>query len=145
MRLILLAMLLVLTGCRIYHDRLSVTNEYITRKYLASYHVLTPDPMQCCPPAGKRMTIHWWLEEEFNGYQQIELQVVIRLKNRELDEFVIPIETPRGSYVYDLLNDDYFCTGGILTYQILMVADGEVIDDYTHALWAELIEFDIDD
>lgn len=144
MRLIILALVL-LTGCRYHFERLSVTNEYITQKYLASYHVLTPDPNQCYPPAGKRMTIHWSLDEEFDCYKHVELNVVIRLKTRELDEFVIPVETPSGYYIYDLLNDDYYCSGGILTYKIEMIADGAIIDDYTHALWAELIEFNIEE
>lgn len=143
MKFFYFTLLLSFVGC--CHPKLEVINDYITIKSLASYHVETPDPLICCPPLGQRLMVHWRLGKEFYQYSQVVLDFKIRFKNREVHNFTYPVECQSGYTCYDVIRKDYFTTRGILTYDIKLMGDGEVLDEWRHVLWQELIHFDIEE
>lgn len=129
---------LLLSSCT--RERIGVSNEYILLRHLASYHVNTPDPRQICPPEGQRLNVYWNLEKEFQQYNEMHLEFVIRYRNHEEEILTIPIKHPIGSYVYYILNKRYWSTGGVLAYKLDLWADGELIEEWTHLLWTEWIQ-----
>ncbi len=130
---------LLLTGCS--HDRLAVFNEYLLPERLACYHVGTPDPEFYCPPVGQRLTIQWSLYRDICNYKEMSLRIWIRYRNHTENTEEIPIPQANGMFTIDLIRREFFETGGMLAYKIQLIGDGEVIDEWQHTLWVELIKF----
>lgn len=118
---------------------LTVQTEYLSHENLASFHVGTPDPRLRNPPLGQRLVVSWSLPG-WDNVTPYELIVQIRFKNGTSSFEQIPIDRPKGTYVYSLLNEEYFSNGGFKTYVARISRDGEVIEEWRHQLWANLIE-----
>src|SRR5271156_280174 len=56
-RYLTIVALLLLSGCRQYY--LSLCQEWVDVRYLASTHVKTPDPRQEHPPIGQKLILDW--------------------------------------------------------------------------------------
>lgn len=133
-----LLLALALVACA--PNKLTVHTEYITQEFLASYHVDTPDPLLLNPPIGQRLVIQWVLPRQYRCLDDLHLHVKIRFRNRQEISFDIPLNKLIGFYCYELLNEEFCKTKGILTYKIDLMGGGEVLDEWRHQLWAELIE-----
>lgn len=138
---VVLSTLLLVTGCNISLFRqLSVRTDYVTRSDLASLHVNTPDPRKSCPPLGQRLTISWDLDRAtMRRYQRLFLSARVILHNHEEVAFSIPITCNCGSYVYSLLNEEYFSKNGILTYKVELWGDDTLLDLWQHQIWTEIV------
>jgi 3-deoxy-7-phosphoheptulonate synthase len=133
-----LLLLTVFSGC--VREKLSAFSEYVNREDLASYLVGTPDPSLNYPTVGQRLYIHWDLPKEYAGQ---ELMLKLTMRFRDKSEIVQPVELYQlfGTYVFELLNDDFFDRQGFLTYKIELFADQEPIEKWCHQMWVELITF----
>jgi hypothetical protein len=123
---------------------LTVQTEYLSHENLASFHVGTPDPRLANPPLGQKLIVSW----KFRYYcpqVNYDLIVKIRFKDGELVERIIPVTCPKGTYVYALLNDDYFKRGGFKTYVASIGIDGEIMEEWRHQLWVNVIEIPRDE
>lgn len=138
-RVFLLFIIPFLCGC--CDNTLSVYTDYVSHHNLASYYIATPDPALNNPPIGQRLIVSWTLPKRYLCYDEIHLDVTIRLRNRELVSFEVPICKRIDSFIYPIMNERYCETGGILSYKIDVVADGEVTEEWRHQFWVELIEF----
>lgn len=136
--LLLLAFLCFSTSCQ---QRLSVQTQYLTYEDLASFYVHTPDPQINNPPAEQHLIITWDLAKCYYE-QQKTLNIRVRLKNREKIEESVPFRCPKGMYTFKIYKDRFFETGGILTYKVEIVAGKEVVEEFRHQFWTELIEFE---
>lgn len=134
---ILLVLAFVATGCVKHHIRLQT--DYLSRENLASYHVGTPDPLLYCPPIGQRLIMSWSVP--YGWIHELDLKIQLRMIFRDHTEECVEITLARayGLFTYCLVNDDYFEKGGILTYQATLIKGDEVIDEWRHQLWTELI------
>lgn len=135
----LLLLFAVLSGC-VRHKGLSAFSEYVNREDLASYIIGTPDPSLNYPDVGQRLYISWNLPNE---YSDSELLIELTMRFKDRTEIVLPIKLCRisGTYVYELLNDEYFSRKGFLTYKIELFADGLRIENKCHQMWVESINF----
>jgi hypothetical protein len=133
-------LLLCLTSCGT--TRLVVQTKYFSHEDLASFYVNTPDPLQNNPPIGQSLLIFWKLGNEFCKYSDIRVNFIIRFRDKTQIEKSFQVTKPRGYYTYSLFSDDYFKSGGIVTYRAELIADGVVIDEWRQHLWKELIVFD---
>lgn len=134
----LFALLCFSTACQ---QRLSVQTQYFTYEDLASFYVHTPDPQVNNPPAEQRLVITWDLPSCYRESEKT-LNIHVRLKNREKIEESIPLNSPKGTYIFTICKDRFFETGGYLTYKIEVLADGKIVEEFQHQLWTELIEFE---
>jgi hypothetical protein len=136
---LLLLLCTFLSGC-VSGDRLSAFSEYVNREDLASYRVGTPDPSLNYPTIGQRLFISWKLPSEY-ACQELMLKLTMRFRDRT--EIVQPVILHQisGTYVFELLNDDYFNHKGFLTYKIELFADQQLVDRWCHQMWVELITF----
>jgi len=130
----------IFTGCTL--KRLTVQTNYISCETLASYYVGTPDPRLNNPPTGEQLIISWALPVPYLKYQDLHLEMKIRFHNREEIVQKVPIKKSKSSYIYSLLNEDYFTKKGILTYKVSVIGDECVLEEWKHQLWTELITFD---
>lgn len=136
--LVSLIVVLLLSSCR--RQTLEVDLEYVSNQKLASYHVRTPDPALQFPSVGQTLTIRWNLPEQMLPQTSI-IWVKIRYRNHTQTSFGIKPKKVNGQWTYRLLNDDYFSTLGILSYQVTLYDKEIPIAVSEHQLWVEMIEF----
>jgi hypothetical protein len=129
--------LLLFTGCRQYY--LSVCQEWVDVRYLASTNVSTPDPRQEHPPIGQMLILDWRVPSDiFKKKPEVVLDLV--LWDYTAREIRIPIKRRMDFTTYRLFDEDYEKSGGILTYKAKIVTeDGEVFREWKHQLWVNLI------
>lgn len=129
--------LLLLPGCRQYY--LSVCQEWVDERYLASTNVSTPDPRKDHPPIGQMLILDWRVPSDvFKKKPEVVLDLV--LWDYTAREIRIPIKRRMDFATYRLFDADYEKSGGILTYKAKIVTeDGEVFREWKHQLWVNLI------
>ncbi len=111
----------------------------MTKDYLASTHVKTPDPRQACPPHGQKVILSWTVPRRILAKDpQILFHVIYN--NHTEKTFVYPIRTRTGTEVYSLLDHEFNETKGLLTYRAdIVTPDCEVFRSWKHQLWVKLI------
>jgi hypothetical protein len=126
-----------LPGCRQYY--LSVCQEWIDIRYLASSHVSTPDPRQEHPPVGQKLILDWRVPKEiFNEKPEVVLNLI--LWDYTTRQVRIPIKRRMDFSTYWLLDEEYQKTGGILTYKATIeTQNGKIFREWKHQLWVNLI------
>ncbi len=137
--LLLLSALMLFVSCQ--QQRMIVESRYLSRARLASSFVGTPDPRQYCPTVGQELTFTWRLPE-FDNEEDLKLLLTVRFRNRNSECLEVPVNRFRGSFTYQLLDDDYWEANGIVTYKIELYAGENVIDCWYHQVWSEEICFD---
>lgn len=135
----LLLCLLILNSCA-SKDTLSAFTEYVTREQLASYIIGTPDPALNSPPVGQKLYISWNLPLEYNDCE-LFIKLKIRFKDKSEIEEWIKINKRSGTYVYALLNKEYFNRKGFLSYKIELYGNDLLIKEWCHQMWVEIIKF----
>lgn len=139
-RFIFLGLCLLLTGCQAH--LLNVQTQYLTRENLASFYVGTPDANQHCPAIGQRLLIDWVLPKDFLCYPELSLSIKVRYKNHKEEEVSVPIKDKKGTCLYNVFNDKFCETGGVVTYKIDLKTEQTVLESWVHPLWRELITFE---
>lgn len=123
--------------------RLDVQTRYLSHENLASYYVRTPDPALECPIVGQRLLIQWSLSKrEFEG-KDLQLYLKLRFRNHQEQEITRILCRNQGVYLYDLTNQAYCESGGLLTYHVEIRQGDCVVESWTHPLWTTLIQFDL--
>ncbi|NGX60719.1 MAG: hypothetical protein K940chlam9_00187 [Chlamydiae bacterium] len=116
---------------------LECRTEYLRPDYLASWQISTPDPCLDCF-YGEQIVVRWDLPR-----RDVEATLLLHLRygNRETETVMRSLHTPKGYWTYRLVNDPYWCKEGILSYRAEIWQNGELLTDWTHHLYTELIEF----
>lgn len=120
---------------------ITVFSEYVSIENLASYSVNTPDPYLNNPAVGQKLYISWNVSDFSCKQFPLELKLFIRFRNRTEAVESFAINKTMGSYVYQLLGEEYFEKEGILCYKIQLLNDQEVLDEWRHQIWVDLITF----
>jgi len=133
-----LIILLLLSSC--YKNHLYVQHDKLDSTYLASTHVGTPDPRQKHPPSGQRICIAW--DFPLSQYREnLSLALTVRFWDNKQDVFVHKIPRKRGYISYKFQDDTLDKTNKILTYKVDIInEDGQIVDQWKHQFWKELIE-----
>jgi hypothetical protein len=97
----------------------------------------TPDPLLLCPPLGQRLLISWNKCEP-----SMTLKLTVRFHNSEEAVFSTSIKKSKGTYIYELLGQDYLDKGGILTYKAELLQGNILVCLWKHQLWAERINIE---
>ena len=135
-------MALLLFGC--HRSPLICRSEYLYPDYLASAHVLTPDPCRECF-FGQQIVIRWDVKRHcLSREQSLELVLHVRYGTREQAVFTWPVTRSSGYRIYRLVNDEYWCNEGIVSYKAELYKDGAPIADWEHHLWVDIIEIESD-
>ena len=135
-----LGILIGSNSCNLH--RLDVQTQYLSRENLASFHINTPDPHLDHPIIGQRLLIQWCLPSQEVEEQTLFLYLIVRFRNHEQKEFKIPVDANRGYTVFDFTGQDYWESGGLLTYKAEIRNDSCVVASWKNPLWANLITFD---
>jgi hypothetical protein len=132
-----LFILFLAVGCDKYY--VSVAQQWIDVRYLASTHVKTPDPRQDHPPVGQMMIVDWRVPKELLR-KKPRIQLTILFWNYTEKIITFPINQRMGWVTYKILDEEYDQTKGILTYKAEITdEDGSLFREWKHQLWVELI------
>ncbi|MEZ5315668.1 MAG: hypothetical protein R3E91_05640 [Chlamydiales bacterium] len=125
---------LFLYGC--YHCPLDCRSESLYPEYLASQHILTPDPYDHCF-FGQQIVIRWNIKKED---PPLRLLLHVRYGTREYTTFSYSLTKSSGYQIYRLINEAYWDHEGIISYKAEMYKEDRKIADWEHHLWTEIIE-----
>lgn len=131
--------LVSLTSCM--NEGLTVHMDYISHENLASTFVGTPDPLLETALVGQRLIISWWVPLSHVNCRDYEICLKLRYGNKEEATASFSFTGRQGWYVYALTNEEFFDKGGIKTYYVQLYAGDELLDEWKHQLWVDLIEF----
>jgi len=51
----------------------------------------------------------------------------------------MPLNKQCGWAIKPFVNQDYWCHGGLISFKAELLQNDKVIDDWTHFLWADII------
>ncbi|MBI2743474.1 MAG: hypothetical protein HYX48_06110 [Chlamydiales bacterium] len=134
------SLLILLASCG--GSYLSVRQEWIDARYLASTYVATPDPRQAHPPTGQKLVIHWWVP---SALLEKKPQLIIKIIYWNFTEktITLPLNRRTGYETCSVLDKEYEETQGILTYRVEIVTDdNQIYKEWTHKLWVNLVKID---
>jgi len=131
---ILLITLLLTTSCtkRCVKARL----EAITAGYRASSHVGTPDPLKACF-YGQQIVVSWKVAKTCKNLKLTLSYITGALKLEKVD---LPIDSYRGAISYRLINQDFKCRKGILTYKVELHSEGVLLGCFKPRSWVEWVD-----
>ena len=105
----------------------------------ASRFAKSPDPRALNPPKGEKLYINWSLPIQFEAHKY-RMQVDLVYRNLTKETLVFPIKRRAGAKIIELLGKEFTEKKGFLVYKLQIVSiDGEVVTDYTHRMWVDLI------
>ena len=142
MRFISFILCLLLTTACSSNCHVSVRTDYLTKQALASYQVKTPDPRLNNPSVGQRLIISWKFPSYYLNYKNFHFRLTVRFTNCSQITENICIKDRWSTYVFALLNEDFFEKKGIRSYKIEVIGDDKVLEEWHHHLWVELISFE---
>jgi len=137
-----LLLLTLLASCYNNPTVLSVHTDYLSHETLASYHVNTPDPRLSNPSIGQRLIISWSVPKDYLNYENLRLKITMRFRTREEVVETVYLAKKSGTVVYNLLNDDYITTKGILTYKVDLIGGECILEEWRHQIWTDLISLE---
>ncbi len=125
---------LLATGC--YKNHLYVQQELLSKAFLASSHVNTPDPRQAMPPHGKRLLVSWSFPSALFFEECPSLLVTVRFWDQSERQIAYPLDGRSGSapFAFPDVQEE------ILTYRVdVLNADGVCLESWKHHFWTEQI------
>lgn len=127
-----LFLLLVLSGCN--RTYLACRSEYLTPKFLASERINTPDPARDCY-YGEQVIVR------YKGCYDDEvcLRLTIRYGNKTTEIIEEKLSIPKGYFIYQLINADYWEREGIVCYKVELFQRGELLESWRHHVWVDII------
>ncbi|MCH9627067.1 MAG: hypothetical protein S4CHLAM2_07010 [Chlamydiales bacterium] len=132
--LALCALALLFVGCQ--RLPLDCRSEYLYPEYLASEQVLTPDPFRLCF-YGQQVIVYWNLPGRCHP---TELRLHVRYGTREQTTLSWPIDFSKGYRIYRLINEEYWCHEGIVSFKAELYENENLIIDWAHHLWTDIIQ-----
>ena len=128
---------LVSSSCGKYY--LSVQQQWIDINYLASAQINTPDPRKNNPPLGQMLIVDWRVPS-YILKQNPRIVIDLIFWDYTTKTVSLPVKGQMDYITYELLNEEYEKTGGILTYKARMVTEGDkTFKESKHQLWVNLI------
>lgn len=135
--LLCLLVLQALVGCQ--HRLLDVRSEALYPAHLASEKIDTIDPSRLCF-YGQQIVAYWRLSPHCFEQSSCQLVVTVRYGNQCVETFTSIIPDWKGYWIHQWLNEEYWEKGGILSYKVELYADDQLLEQWRHHVWAELIE-----
>lgn len=135
--LCLLSLLFFLTSCQKHY--VSVLQESVGKKNLASFFTKTPDFRLKEPPSGEKLLIEWNLKEEVMK-KELVCRLSLFYKNYTVETLYYPVLKKRGVISYFLLGEKFLLTKGLLTYKAEIVTkEGDLVQKFEQQLFTKLI------
>lgn len=129
----------ILSGCQ--KAPLSVEMRYISEENLASYYVETPDPRLSYPRVGQELKIRWNIPD--NVYTKgLKLSILLNMQDYSERHYSFTLNCPSGTKTLSIANDDFFATGGVLSFKAQIEKYGIPLYCKVHQLHVRLIRFD---
>jgi hypothetical protein len=128
------------SSCERYY--LSVVDKSANISDLASYHVDSPDPEKEKPREGQKLIISWFIPSSLVQAGPT-LRLYLLFHNHKEMFIERPITRALDYWVYELINQEWRETGGLLTYRAeIACPNGEIYKEWRHQLYVRWIPLD---
>lgn len=115
----------------------------VTPSELPSVYVESPDPRLKKPSYGQVLAVRYRIKNPVSQKMPYLLLLKIIYKNLEEETKSYTVFNEEGTFEFPVIDEAFEGTGGVLTYRAeLMTFDGDLIAEFKHKLWFELISFD---
>lgn len=133
---LVLAVLLgiLLCGC---NAPLTVRTEKIDRKYLASYHAETPDPLRCRFFKGQLLLASWHLP---HCKPPFHMKLFLVRANHTRDIIERTLTCCCGNQVFYFLGEDWCTKGEVLTWRAEIYERGILVAVHCQKPWVDWID-----
>lgn len=85
---------------------------------------------------GEQVVVFYGFPALVEGNQ---LRLTLRYKNREMESYECSPTAQSGYWTFRLVAEEYWRRGGILSYKVDLLVDNEIIEEWRHHLWVEII------
>lgn len=110
---------------------------------LPSVYVESPDPRLKNPTYGQVLAIRYRIRNAYSKKMPYLLLLKVIYKNLDEEAKSYTIFNEGGTFEFPVIDEAFEETGGVLTYRAeLSTFDGEIIAEFKHKLWFELISFE---
>lgn len=112
--------------------------EFIQSDFTAAAH-LGIEQSECHQTIGQQLVVTWRLPSYMNKKLPLTLRLWVFYGNGTVEKLIYDVHHLSGYRTYRLLNDDYECVQGIVSYKISLCDGDRVILSRQHHLWMEVI------
>jgi hypothetical protein len=133
--------LLLLAGCA-RKTELTVYNQAVDKKYLASTKVKTPDPRQHPVDRGQRLIIAWSAPGANFKKDCWSLKAYLQYGNRKEEVKEIAVQRRFGEWTLEWVGDEFYHKRGVVSYKVDLLKNGVVEKTFCHQLYCEIIRLE---
>ncbi len=141
LRILLCAALSMLLGCSSSH-MLTLYNQSIDKKFLASTKVKSPDSRQMPLEKGQRLVIEWDIPSGAFRFNDWDLVATLQFGDRSQEVLRRPLDKDSGSWVLMWKGQEFSRKRGVVSYKIELLREGKIEETFNHQLYCELINLD---
>jgi len=132
---------LLFTSCT-RKTELTVYNQSVDKKFLASTKVKTPDPRQHSIDRGQRLIIAWSVPSANFKRNQWSLRAYLQYGNRKEEVKEIPVCKQSGDWILEWVGDEFYRKRGVASYKVDLLKDGQIEKTFRHQLYCEIIRLE---
>jgi hypothetical protein len=136
----LIVFLFLITFATSCHRRgLRVQHRFLSYNDLASQAISSPDFRRDSPATGERLAIFYNIDRALFFEKRPNMQIWIRYHHQDDEKLSIQLENPSGYEIFDVVEMKFMKSGGISSYKVQIVNEGEILEEWRHQVWAEKI------
>ena len=138
----LLLLTLFLLSCS--HKHLHVHRQVLSHTQLMSGVIQVNDERNELDIEGERITISWKIPKNQQDREWVlDLELIYNDFTHEVYE--IPIIHPRDTYEFQISNKKYKIKQGIRSYRLALRSNEDILEEWRHPLWTEIIVIEDED
>lgn len=137
--LLLVVLALLASACT---PRLYARTERVNHKSLASYTISTPDPSILAPAKGVKLIVNWKIPFYMRMSGDEKLIVNLLFGDSLQERYEVDVEHHIGYWQLYISEAEIKTHNQLVSYSLSLVRGEEVIKEWNHLLWAEMISLE---
>ena len=129
---------LLLASCS--SSKVTVYNQTMDQKFLASTHAKTPDPRNTKEFIGQRLVVRTNVSKKELKKHDFVAKVYVQYGNRTQEVYTFDINKSSSDHIVTLMEEQFQKKRGIATYKVELLKDGQIDAIFEHQLWCPLID-----
>jgi hypothetical protein len=116
--------------------------ETVNQHSLVSYRVSTPDPRKVKPRHGAKLIVSWALPLTYPLKGNEKLSVSTLFGDSLQKQYEVDIKSRTGYWQLFMSDQELKAHQNLLSYSLLLKSGDEVLKQWDHLLWAEMISLE---
>lgn len=133
--------LLLLVSCT-RKTELTVYNQAVDKKFLASTKVKTPDPRQHPVDRGQRLIVAWSAPSADLKNETWTLRAYLQYGSRKEEVKEASVRKHSGEWILEWVGDEFYKKRGVVSYKVDLLKNGHIEKTFRHQLYCEIIRLE---